>query len=45
MTNLLSTFKHPYASDTDNVDPSGAVRLDDHCNWVGDEGGKVSGDD
>merc|ERR1712192_12074 len=31
--------------DTDDVDPSGAVWLDDHCNlWVGDEVGKVGGD-
>merc|ERR1711971_1162548 len=32
-------------SGTDNVDPSGAVWLDDHCNlWVGDEVGKVGGE-
>merc|ERR1711971_1247728 len=32
--------------DTDDVEPSGAVWLHDHCNlWVGDEVGKVSGDD
>merc|ERR1712172_460741 len=33
-------------SDTDNVEPSGAVWLDDLCSlWVYDEVGKVGGDD
>merc|ERR1712008_119162 len=33
-------------SEREYVEPSGAVRLDDHCNLrVGDEVGKVGGDD
>merc|ERR1712203_462544 len=33
-------------SETEDVEPSGAVWLDDHCNlWVGDEVGQVGGDD
>merc|ERR1712200_354180 len=33
-------------SETEDVDPSGPVWLDDHCNlWVSDEVGKVGGDD
>ena len=38
--------EHPSASDTGDVEPSGPVWLDEHCNlWVGDEVGKVGGDD
>jgi len=38
--------KHLSASETEDVEPSSAVWLDDHCNlWVGDEVGQVGGDD
>ena len=37
---------HPSASETEDVEPSGAVWLDDHCNLrVGDEVEEVGGDD
>ena len=38
--------EHPSASDTGDVEPSGPVWLDEHCNlWVGDEVRKVGRDD
>merc|ERR1711936_51090 len=43
---LLRACKHPSASDKEDVEPPGAVWLDDHCYlWVGDEVGQVGGDD
>ena len=42
----LGIFEQLSASETEDVDPSGPVWLDDHCNlWVSDEVGKVGGDD
>jgi len=42
----LGVFEQLSASETEDVDPSGPVWLDDHCNlWVSDEVGKVGGDD
>ena len=38
--------KHSSASDREDVEPPGAVWLDDHCYlWVGDEVEQVGGDD
>ena len=45
-TGITLLCKHPSASETEDVEPSGAVWLDDHCYlWVGDEVGQVGGDD
>ena len=42
----LGVFEQLSASETEDVDPSGPVWLDDHCNLrVSDEVGKVGGDD
>merc|ERR1711936_1263699 len=43
---LLRACKHSSASEAEDVEPPGAVWLDDHCYlWVGDEVEQVGGDD
>ena len=49
-TGITLLCKHPSSSETEDVEPSGAVWLGDHCKlwvayWVGDEVGQVGGDD
>ena len=44
LVRLLTGSNHQSSSETEDVEPSGAVWLDDHCNlWVGDEVGQVGG--